>query len=65
MAYIMKVEPRMKTRLCKLLGCRWSDVRIVLVEFGGIRVYYKEMGTQKFFSFNELNNKRNEQSTKK
>lgn len=51
---IVKVSPEMKSKLAKIVGCKWSGVRVVIVETNGITVYHHEYGMETFVSFDKL-----------
>lgn len=55
---IVKVEPRLKEIITSLIGCKWNDVRIVLFEVEGIRVYHNSYGTETLIKYEQLNKQR-------
>lgn len=52
---IVKIDPELKSKILHLVGCKWNEVRIVLFEAGGIRVYHHDYGTETFIKYEQLN----------
>lgn len=53
---IVKIDPDLKGKLLHLIGCKWNEVRIVLFEDKGIRVYHNEYGTATFVKYEQITN---------
>lgn len=51
---IIKIELKLKAKILKTIGCEWKDVRIVLFEENGIRVYHHDYGTETFIKYEQL-----------
>jgi hypothetical protein len=52
---IVKVSPKMKTKIANIADCKWKDIAVVLFEESGITLYMKDKyGESKTINYNQI-----------
>lgn len=44
----------MKTMIANAMGCRWTDIRVVVFEANGVDVYLEAYGVHKKIKYDKL-----------